>query len=156
MCFKKKANTAEQNPNYQKIEEVNGITKTFDKNFWRIFRLFIIFILIILSFPFLFTNLYFFHIDFSKTGQIGDTLGGIMGPFIAIAAAILTFLAFWVQFIANKKQDIQIIAQNTQIKNQDDQWKIERFESKFYSLIEIHRNNVSEINIQGVKGDVFS
>lgn len=40
-------------------------------------------------------------IDFSTTGQIGDTIGGIMGPFIAIAAAGLTFIAFWVQCKAN-------------------------------------------------------
>ncbi len=33
-------------------------------------------------------------IDFTDTGQIGDTIGGIMGPFVGILAAVLTFMAF--------------------------------------------------------------
>ena len=37
------------------------------------------------------------YVDFSNTGEIGDTIGGIMNPFIAIIAAFLTFFAFWVQ-----------------------------------------------------------
>ena len=41
---------------------------------------------------------------FSDTGEIGDTIGGITGPFIAIAAAGLTFIAFWVQYKANIQQ----------------------------------------------------
>ncbi|UBM59203.1 hypothetical protein LAG90_00830 [Marinilongibacter aquaticus] len=43
-------------------------------------------------------------LDFSRTGQIGDTIGGIMNPFVAITGVILTFLAFWIQFQANKLQ----------------------------------------------------
>ena len=40
-------------------------------------------------------------IDFTETGQIGDTIGGTMGPFIAIAGVIVTFLAFLMQKKAN-------------------------------------------------------
>ncbi|MET3021192.1 putative phage abortive infection protein, partial [Flavobacterium hydatis] len=69
----------------------------------------------------------------TDTGLIGDTMGGIMNPFIAIAASILTFIAFWIQYKANEqqKQDLQI----------------ERFENKFYSMLQIHRDNVNETTI---------
>lgn len=107
--------------------------KTFDSSFWWIFIPFLIFIIAVLFLPYFFTQFQLTGFDFTTTGQIGDTLGGILDPFIAIAAAILTFLAFWVQFKANEQQKTDL--------------KIERFENKFYQLIQIHRNNVSEIII---------
>lgn len=65
------------------------------------------FLLIIFSFfaPYLFTgesscNRY----DFTQTGPIGDTIGGLMNPFIAIAGVIMTFLAFLMQVRANEIQ----------------------------------------------------
>jgi hypothetical protein len=53
--------------------------------------------------PILFTN-GSSHWNFSETGQIGDTIGGIMNPFIAIGGVIMTFLAFYMQIRANKIQ----------------------------------------------------
>lgn len=96
-------------------------------------------ILIILIFPFLFTQKSFLNIDFSKTGQIGDTIGGLIGPFVAIIAASLTFLAFWIQYRANQ----------IQIKNFNEQRrdiKLERFQNKFFELLKIHKDNVEQIN----------
>lgn len=49
-----------------------------------------------------------------------------MGPFVAIAAAILTFLAFWVQFKANEQQRKDIA--------------LERFESILFELIHIQQD----------------
>ena len=48
-----------------------------------------------------------------------------MGPFIAIAAAGLTFIAFWVQYKANIQQRHDIA--------------IERFESNLFEMIHILR-----------------
>jgi len=45
--------------------------------------------------------------DFTETGQIGDTIGGIVNPFIALAGVLLTFLAFYMQIKANQIQIIQ-------------------------------------------------
>lgn len=81
-----------------------------------------------------------FGLDFTSTGQIGDTIGGITSPIIAMVAAFLTFLAFWVQFQSNKKQTAQFL-------NQDNYQKIERFENKFYNLLNLHINNIKEIEI---------
>lgn len=47
-------------------------------------------------------------IDFTKTGQIGDTIGGLMGPFIAIAGVLMTFVAFLIQVRANEIQKEQL------------------------------------------------
>jgi len=115
-----------------KIKE-NKAEKTFDSKFFKYLLPLLLLMIIFLFFPYLFTRSNWIGINFSGTGQIGETIGGILGPFIAIAAAILTFFAFWVQFKANEQQKIDL--------------QIERFENKFYNLIEIHRNNVSELGI---------
>ena len=70
-----------------------------------------------------------------ETGFTGDTLGGIMNPFIALAGAVLTFIAFYIQKIANDD-----------IKNQ---FKIQQFESQFYEMLHLHRENLNEMNIEG-------
>ena len=54
-----------------------------------------------------------------------------MNPFIAIAAAILTFMAFWVQYNANQN----IYREN---KKQQD-------ERQFYEMLKIHRDNVDKM-----------
>jgi len=109
-----------------------------------IWLLFIVGILILTIIPVLITLPAIFHFwDFSQTGQIGDTIGGITAPFIALVGALLTFLAFWIQVKANK-------VQTKQFKAQDISNKKERFETKFYDMIKLHRENVSELNIQGV------
>lgn len=43
-------------------------------------------------------------VDYSQTEPIGDTIGGISNPFIGLLTAILTFLAFYVQYQANQQQ----------------------------------------------------
>lgn len=47
--------------------------------------------------------------DFSNKGVIGDTLGGIMNPFIAISGVCSTFLAFLMQVKANQIQREQFL-----------------------------------------------
>lgn len=112
--------------------------KTFGSSFWVIFISFLIFVIIVCFLPSWLVRSSS-QFDFTDKGQIGDTIGGIMGPFIAIAASILTFFAFWVQLKANEQQRYDI--------------RIERFENKYYELIKLHRLNVEEIDIDGrVKG----
>jgi hypothetical protein len=113
----------------------------FNYSFWFSIIIFSILIGVICIFPYWFTsNSNSSGVDFSKTGQIGDTIGGIMGPFIAIAAAVLTFIAFWVQYQANRQQVAQF-------QRQAEDVTIERFESKFYELLRIQRGNINEIQI---------
>jgi hypothetical protein len=55
--------------------------------------------------------------DFSETGQIGDTIGGIMGPFINLFAAVLVFISFKEQVKANHIQSKALQEEKT--SNQD-------------------------------------
>lgn len=68
-----------------------------------------------------------------STSNIGDVYNGvnIMTPFIAIAAAVLTFMAFWVQYTANDR------IQEENKKQQD--------ERQFYEMLKIHRDNVDKL-----------
>ena len=113
-------------------------TNMFSNDFKKYLKWICIFFLIILFLPVLLTKFPFCISDFSNTGPIGDTIGGIMGPFVAIAAAILTFLAFWVQFKANEQQRKDIAK--------------ERFESNFYELLHLHKENLLELESDGRKG----
>lgn len=64
-------------------------------------------LIIVFSFfaPLIFTRIAkYSSLDFTDTGAIGDTLGGIMNPFIALVGVFLTFLAFYMQFKANQLQ----------------------------------------------------
>ena len=55
-----------------------------------------------------------------------------MGPFIAVVAALLTFIAFWVQFEANQ----ELINENRR----------NHFENRYYKMLDIHLDNVEQLN----------
>jgi hypothetical protein len=81
--------------------------------------------------------------NFTGNGAIGDTIGGLMNPFIAIGSVIVTGLAFYMQFQANNLQTRQ--------------FRLQQFESQFYEMIRLHRENVSEMRIEGYNyNDDFS
>lgn len=114
------------------------LSKTVKENQLKIkFFLYLSFAFILFSIfaPYFFTDTLIGNtiISGKSSAETGDTIGGIMNPFIAIAAAILTFLAFWVQFKAN--QEVQ------------KQFKIQQFESQFYEMIRLHRANIDEMDI---------
>lgn len=84
---------------------------------------------------------YFYEGDRGNRGAIGDAFGGTVGPIIAWIASILTFMAFYIQYEANKDQ-------RDQFSKQADDIIVERFENRFFELIRLHRENVDEQNIQ--------
>lgn len=102
---------------------------TFSKKFWIYTALYVLACVSICGLPALLTS--GSVIDFTETGQIGDTIGGIMGPVVAMIAAYLTFIAFWVQKQANEAQRQDI--------------KVERFNSNFYNLLNIHEQITSSL-----------
>ncbi|GHT39587.1 hypothetical protein AGMMS49965_06040 [Bacteroidia bacterium] len=118
--------------------------KTFDKSFWLSVSIFLLIVIIILFLPALITGNYWLGIDFTHTGEIGDTIGGIISPFVAIAAAVLTFIAFWVQFKANQQQREDIA--------------LERFDNQFFEMLKIHKensNNIIKSYAESVAGSGF-
>ena len=68
------------------------------------------------------------------TGPIGDTFGGTLGPIIAILAAYLTFLAFWIQYRANIQQENYL--------------KQQRFEDTFFRLLDHLKKIVDSMDIR--------
>lgn len=114
--------------------------KFFDNKFRWYCTLFVLIAVLISCLPYWLTSDSILERNFSESGQVGDTIGGIMGPFIALIASFLTFIAFWAQYKSNSKQ-------TEQFRLQANDMKIERFENKYYEMIKIHRDNVSEITI---------
>ena len=111
------------------------------------------FLLIGFSFfaPNLFVKETSLNFDFSKTGQIGDTIGGIMNPFIAIAGVLLTFLAFYIQYKANRLQRDLF---RDELNEQSEQFRKTQFENQFYEMLRLHKENVNEIQIDQTKFQV--
>lgn len=95
---------------------------------------------------------------FSDTGEIGDTIGGLMSPFINLAAVIVTGLAFYMQYRANRLQVViftdQLKETERQFKleqaSQEKQNKIQQFESQFFEMLRLHKANVDELSIKSV------
>jgi hypothetical protein len=87
------------------------------------------------------------NIDFTETGQIGDTIGGIMNPFISLAGVLLTFFAFYIQVKANKQQYYNF---KLELKEQREQFVKSQFENQFYEMLRLHKENVNEFSIEQV------
>lgn len=126
--------------------------KELDSKERRFFRSGFKFILIvgllsIIVLPILLTSTKISFINFNDTGQIGETINGISAPFIALLAAILTFLAFFIQYKANKIQIDQINEQKKQFdkqyNEQKEQFQIQNENQIFYRLLESHENRVA-------------
>jgi hypothetical protein len=105
------------------------------------------FLLIVFSFiaPIIFTQPSGKVVFGNDTGVIGDTIGGIMNPFIALAGVIVTGLAFYMQLRANQ---IQISNFKKELDAQKDQNKLSQFESQFYEMLRLHKENVNEIEVE--------
>lgn len=117
----------------------------------------------IIFLPLAITNWTWLSLTVEKPNEIGDTIGGIMGPAVAIIAALLTFIAFWAQYEANVEQRKQFLLNQ---KSQHDEAKIqesrfldaqkriskEQFENKYYNLLDIHRQNTRELVIYNYTG----
>jgi len=61
----------------------------------------------------------FFNIDFGKSNEIGDMIGGIASPFISLVSAALVYLALKEQIEANSIINIQFLKQEkSRIENE--------------------------------------
>lgn len=84
-------------------------------------------------------------LDFSETGPIGDTIGGIMNPFIALVGILLTFLAFYMQIKANEIQK-KIFYDGLKAEKK----KEENFEKKDAE----YKLNLLEIDLENITLDI--
>jgi len=85
------------------------------------------------------------------SSNVANTINGIATPFLALISALLTFLAFWVQYQANVDQrdsfQKELSRRDKDDKDRDKTWKTERFEGRFYELLKLHKANVDEMDI---------
>ncbi|OUD35693.1 hypothetical protein FPG59_09365, partial [Flavobacterium sp. FPG59] len=73
--------------------------------------------------------------DYGEIGPYGDYIGGILNPLIAVFAVFAAGFAFYAQYEANKQVQ--------------DQFKIQQFESQFFEMLRLHKENVNEMKITG-------
>jgi hypothetical protein len=66
-------------------------------------------------------------IVFDKTGQIGDFIGGVVGTIFSLAGFVFLYLT---------------------LKEQRTSFRKERFEAKFFELVRLHRENVSQLEYE--------
>ncbi|OIQ22006.1 MAG: hypothetical protein BM557_01110 [Flavobacterium sp. MedPE-SWcel] len=78
------------------------------------------------------------YYDFTNTGQLGDTIGGLTSPIIGIGGAFLVYVSFQAQLKANK---MQWEAFNKEIHNQN----ADRFYNKNYESIKEFKSNLNNI-----------
>ena len=91
--------------------------------------------LIIVISPTLFTLPSIFKFwDFSKSGQIGDTICGITAPFINLLGAILVYLSFSEQIEANKNQRKAL---ENEIKRNNEEMTLTQPDYTIHSLQEL-------------------
>ena len=109
------------------------------------FMLFILLVALVCFFPYWFTRDGDPDMCFKGTGEIGDTIGGIMGPFVAIIAAFLTFIAFLIQYDANELQKKELERQK-KIRQR------EEFEVKLYKMLDEHKDNLNHIAAGELRG----
>lgn len=107
--------------------------KTFDKTFWISLISFIIVVGALCAAPYLMVKSEWVKSNLDLKNDVASNFGNILSPLVAIAAALLTFIAFWVQYKANQQQRYDI--------------RVERLESRFYELLRLHRDNVSELTV---------
>lgn len=118
---------------------------------------------VVILLPFILANNWFYIVDFSQSGQVGDTIGGVMGPFIALIAAFLTFMAFWIQYRANEKQNaiakkqLDIAEkQMTMAEEQERKYAIERFENTLHQMLDVYSKNSEAVKVGDLTGkDAF-
>ena len=77
--------------------------------------------------PLIVTKYHWISLDVNEPNEIGDTIGGILGPAVAIIAALLTFIAFWAQYEANIEQRKQFLLNK---KSQEEDAEIQQ--NRFY------------------------
>jgi hypothetical protein len=72
--------------------------------------------------------------DYTTTGQFGDFVGGVIGTFFALAGTLLIYLSFNAQTKENKRN---------------------AFESSFFEMMKIYRENINELRYRKYKLDEY-
>lgn len=77
------------------------------------------------------------EIKYDITGQVGDFIGGVVGTVLSGAGFYFLYMT--------------LVAQRESIIEQKKAFERERFESKFFELINLHKENVNEMSYNKIK-----
>jgi hypothetical protein len=100
--------------------------------------------------PILATQLNWF-LDFTETGQIGDTIGGLTAPVIGAISALLIYFSFRAQINANRIIQKQINDQKTaELKQKSFDYQMERYRH-LREQIDDFSFYLSVVNLKGDK-----
>lgn len=106
--------------------------------------------LVIVTMPFLFTlDAFYEGLDFSATGNIGDTIGGITAPFLSLIGSTLVFFALKAQVKAN-----ELIS--TQIKSDNEEKLIENETQNLNQLFSYLTENINGFHFKTLPIDYLS
>lgn len=124
-------------------------------------------ILVILTLPFLLTE-HFFHerFNYSETGQIGDTIGGITAPFMNLIGSFLVFFALQAQIKANELIQDQIDKDNDEKESENEGQNLNQlysyltesinsFHFKSLPIEQLRQTEYIETNIEFKGGEAF-
>ena len=140
-------NDSETEGNQKKKQEESRLVNFFT-NPNKLFRLSAGLIVFALLSPLVFTKISTGIVFDSDVTKISNGIS-IMSPFIAIAAAIITFAAFWKQYEANQELRKQAEKDREDNQNERDNAEIrirkQQIISRFYEMLQIHRENVKEL-----------
>lgn len=117
-------------------------SKIFNINFWIFGAVILLVSAIILCMPIVLSGSGSESVNLAKQepAWIGDAIGGITSPFVAIGAAVLTFIAFWVQYRFNATQ-LEFIER-------------ERFEQSFYEMLSVHESITNTLSLDIINNSV--
>lgn len=106
--------------------------------------------MVIIGIGLIFTQLMFFDKLPENFGVVGDAIGGVLNPIIGISASLLTFLAFYMQKIANDVLKDQF---NKTKNDQHVDFIFNNYKSRVMLIIsEVNNFNVSFHNSKLISG----
>lgn len=114
--------------------------KTFDITFFVfLFSFLVLLYLSVTFFPQVLVTYLQINLQSKDLDLLSNSIGNIVGTLVAMLAAFLTFIAFWVQYTANKQQWHSI--------------QIDRLENRIFELLNLHKQNTNELQIRAYSGN---
>lgn len=131
--------------NVQDIKELEKLTVKFIR-FVLLYSIpiFILFYYIIPRFVIKYIDFGFSHTE----NQLAPDLNAVVGPLFAFLGVLATLFAFYSQFKANL---IQMDNFSKSLEQNSKQFNLNQFETKYFNLIRLHKENIGELEIENLK-----
>ncbi len=127
--------------------------KRFRKTERTLIIIFFISVPLFLATPWLFTRTGFHWLNFTETGNIGDTIGGITAPFFSLLASVIVYFSFRAQIQMNIIQQERMNAQEEE-KKYEKQREVMMTLSKVIFKNSVTINNLFIMNLSSIYEDL--